>query len=70
MVIKEMEYSTRQTFTEGEGLSTVGLIVLTCSDQLIFMKIVFTFLKIKATLMRKTTILSLPLQKEFPDFNI
>jgi len=49
-------------------LSTVNLLVLTSLDQLIFkLKILFTFFTKQATLMRRSTVLSLPLQLVFPD---
>jgi len=51
-----------------ERLSTIDLFVLTGSDQLIFvMKILFTFVTKQAALLKRTTLLSLPLQLVFPD---
>jgi hypothetical protein len=52
-------------------LSTVNLLVLTSLDQLIFkLKILFTFVTKQVTLMRRSTVLSLPLQLVFPDLII
>jgi hypothetical protein len=53
---------------QGRGrLSTVDLLVLTSLDQLIFkLKILFAFVTKQATLMRRSTVLSLPLQIVFP----
>jgi hypothetical protein len=49
-------------------LSTVDLLVLTCLDQLIvIMKILFPFFTKRATLMRRSTVLSLPHNLVFPD---
>ncbi len=48
-------------------ISTVGLLVLTSIDQLIFiLKIVFTFVTKQAILTRRSTELSLPFQLVFP----
>jgi len=48
-------------------LSTVDLLALTSLDQLIsILKILFTFVAKQATLMRRSTVLSLPLQLVFP----
>ena len=50
----------------GGRLRTVDLLVITCLDQLLFvLKILFTFLTNQATLMRRSTILSLHPQLEF-----
>jgi hypothetical protein len=50
--------------------STVDLLVLTGLDQLLFiLKVLFTFLKKPATLMRRSTVQSLPLQLVFPGQN-
>jgi hypothetical protein len=49
-----------KTYRRGR-LSTVDLLVLTCLDQLLLLiKILYTFLTEQATLMRRTTVLSLP----------
>jgi hypothetical protein len=49
------------SLTEGEGLSTVDLLVLTRLDQLLFtLNILLTSFTKQATLMRKSTVLSLP----------
>ncbi len=48
-------------------LSTVDLLVLTSLDQLIFiLKILFTFITKQLTLLRRSTVLCLPLQLVFP----
>jgi hypothetical protein len=50
-----------------EKLVTVDLLVLTSLDQLILkLKILFGFVTKQATLMRKSTVLSIPLQLGFP----
>ncbi len=50
-------------------LSTVDLLVLTVLDQLLFiLKMLVTFLTKQATLMRRSTMLSLPSQLAFPVF--
>jgi len=50
----------------GGRLSTVDLLVLTRLDQLIFiLKILFTSVTKQATLMRRSTVLILPLQLVF-----
>ncbi len=50
-----------------ERLSTVDLLVLTSSDQLIFtLKISFAFVTKQATLRRRSSVLSRPLQLAFP----
>jgi hypothetical protein len=49
------------------GLSTVDLLVLTSLDQLLFLlKILFTLFTKQATLMRRSTVPSLPFQLGFP----
>jgi hypothetical protein len=55
------------TLTEGEGLSTVDLLVLTSSDQLLWiLPTLFSFFFTKqATLTRRSTVLSLSLQLGF-----
>jgi len=48
-------------------LSTVDLLVLTSSDLLLLiLKTFLTFFAKQATLMRRSTVLSLPLQQVFP----
>ncbi len=48
-------------------LSTVDLLVLTSLDQVIFiMKILFNFVTKQTTLMRRSTVLSVPTQLVFP----
>jgi hypothetical protein len=55
------------SLTEGGRLSTVDFLVLTSLDQLIFkLKIIFSFFAKQATLMRRSTVLSLPRQLVFP----
>jgi hypothetical protein len=50
-------------------ISTVDLLVLTGLDQLIFkLNKIFTFVTKQATLMRRSTVLSLPLQLVFPGY--
>jgi hypothetical protein len=50
-----------------EKLSTVDLPVLTSLDQLLSkLKILFIFLQKQVTLMRRSTVLSLPHHLEFP----
>jgi hypothetical protein len=52
--------SDQGTFSEGEGLGTVDLLVLTSLDQLIFiMNILFTFVTKQAKLLRGQIVLSL-----------
>jgi len=52
-------------------LSTVDLLVLTSLDQLNFMlKILLTFVSKPATLMRRWTVLSLPLYLVFPALSV
>jgi hypothetical protein len=52
-------------------LSMVDLLVLTSLDQLIFvLKILFTLVSKQATLMRRSAVLSLPLQLVFPGSGI
>jgi hypothetical protein len=56
----------RESLLKGR-LSAVELLVLTSLDQLLFiLKILFTFFTKQATLMRRSTVLSLPLQLVFP----
>ncbi len=56
----------RRSYWRGR-LSTVDLLVLTSLDQLLFtLKILFTFLTKQATIMRKSTVLSLSPQLVFP----
>ena len=53
--------------TEEERVSTNDLLVLTTIDELLFIsKILFTFVTKQATLTRRSTVLSLPLQLAFP----
>jgi hypothetical protein len=47
-------------------LGTIYLLVLTSLNKLLLILKTFTFLQVKATLMRKLTVLSLPLQLVFP----
>jgi hypothetical protein len=50
-----------------EMISTVDLLALISLDQLLFiLKILFTYVTQQATLMRRSTVLSLPLQLVFP----
>jgi len=50
------------SLTERERLNTVDLIVLTSLDELLFIfKMLFTFFTKQVTLMRRSTVLSLPL---------
>jgi hypothetical protein len=49
------------------SISMVDLLVLTCLNLLILvLKILFDFVTKQTTLMRRSTVLSLPLQKVFP----
>jgi len=49
---------------------TVDLHILASLDQLIFvLKVLFTFFTKQATLMRRSTVLSLPPQLVFPDIS-
>jgi hypothetical protein len=57
-----------ETLTEWERLSTVDLIVLTSLGQLLLkMQALFSFFTKQATLTRRSTVLSLPVQLVFPD---
>jgi hypothetical protein len=59
---------TRETLMKGR-LSTVGLLVPTNLYQMLFLlKILFAFGTKRATLMRRSTVLSLPIQLVFPAF--
>jgi len=54
--------SNREVLIEGEGSSTVGLLLQTSLDQLLLiMNILFTCFTKQATLIRRSTVLSLPL---------
>jgi len=54
-----------------ERLSTVDLLVLTSLDLLVFkLKIIFSFFTKQATLMRRSTVLSLPPQLVFPGWGV
>ncbi len=56
------------TLTGGGSLGTVDLLVLTSLDHLILiLKILFSFFTKQATLIRRSTVLGLPLQLGFPD---
>jgi hypothetical protein len=57
------------TLTDGRRLNTVDLLVLTSLDQVLLKlaNIIFYFTK-QATLMRRSTVLSLPLQLVFPGY--
>ena len=61
---------SRQGTLKGRGrLSTVALFVITSLDQLlVILKTLFTFFPKQATLMRRSTVQSLPLQLGFPAF--
>jgi len=60
-------WSKQGTLTEGGRLSTVDLLVQLSLEQLIFkLKILFTF----GTLMRRSTVLSLPRQLGFPGVSL
>ncbi len=51
-------------------LSTLDLLVRTSLDQMLLtLKILFTFVRKQATLIRRSTVGSLPLQLEFPDWS-
>jgi hypothetical protein len=67
VIIYRVSYGeAREALLEGR-LNTVDLLVLTSLDQLIFiLKILFTCFTQQATLMRRSTVLSLPLQLVFP----
>jgi hypothetical protein len=55
------------SLTEGGSISTVDLLVLTSFDQFfIYFKALYPFVTKQVTLMRRSTVLSLPLQLEFP----
>ncbi len=60
------ECDNRETLLKG-WISTVDLLELTSLDQLLFiLKILLTFFTKQPTLMRRSTVLSLPIQLEFP----
>jgi hypothetical protein len=62
-----MNIKPRKSDCEGR-LCAVDLLVQTFLDKLLFiLKILFTFASKQATLMRKSTVLSLPPQLVFPD---
>ncbi len=67
LVIQFGNWKAGKAYWRGR-LSTVDLLVLTSLDQLLFiLKILFTYVtKQAATLMRRSTVLSLPLQLVFP----
>ena len=49
-------------------ISTVGLLVIRCLDQLLYiLEILYTFLTKQVTLMRRSTVLILPPQLVFPE---
>ncbi len=55
------------TLNEGGRISTIDLLVLTSLDQLLFkLKVFFFFLTKQASLIKRSTVLSLPLQLVFP----
>jgi hypothetical protein len=57
---------TREPLLKGK-LSTIDLLVLTSFNELVFiLRILFTLFTKQATLMRRSTILNLPLQLVFP----
>jgi hypothetical protein len=57
------KYLCQGSLTKGRRLSTVDLLVLTSFEHLIFiLKILFTFFTKQATLIRRSTVLRLPLQ--------
>ena len=59
---------TKESLVKGR-ISTVDLLVLNSSDQLFFLlKLKFSFYTKQPTLMRRSTVLSLPLQLVFPGF--
>ncbi len=56
---------------EGEGSVTIDILAQTSLDPLIFkLKKLFTLVTKQATLIRRSTVLSLPLQLVFPMFGI
>jgi hypothetical protein len=59
------------TYMEVEGkLSTIDLLELTSSDELLFiLKILPTFVAKEATIMRRSTVLSFSLQLVFPELD-
>jgi hypothetical protein len=60
----------RNPYRRGQ-LSTVDLLVLTSLDQLLLiLKTLLTFFTKQASLRRRSTLLSLPLQLVFPGFTI
>jgi hypothetical protein len=57
----------QRSLTEGEGLSTVGLLILHIIDQFLFiLEILFTYFTKQATLMRRSNVLRFPTQLVFP----
>ena len=63
----QFKIETGKSYWRGR-LSTVYLLVLTSIDHLLFLfKILFNFVTKRATLMRRSTVLSLPFQLAFPD---
>jgi hypothetical protein len=69
---QKSKHSTVQgTLTERKRLGTVDLLVLISLDQviLILANVIFSFTK-QATLMRRSTVVSLPVQLVFPALSI
>jgi hypothetical protein len=59
------------TLTDGGRPNTVDLLVLTSLVQLIFIfRVLITFITKQATLIRRSTVLILPLQLLFPDVTL
>jgi hypothetical protein len=56
------------TLTEGKGLSTIELFVLTCLDYLFLYCQQYLLFTKQPTLMWRSTVLILPLELVFPDF--
>ncbi len=63
-------YLSREPYWRGQQ-STVDLLVLTSLvQQFLIVQTLFTFLTKQATLMRRSTVLSLPFQLVFPDLGV
>jgi hypothetical protein len=54
--------NSQGSLSEGKRLGTVDLLVLTSLDQLVFILKMFSFVTKQATLMRRSTVLSIPPQ--------
>ncbi len=60
-------WTIQGSLTEGDGLSTIDLLSLTSLDQLLYkLKVLLTISTKQGTLMRRSTVQSLPPQLVFP----